>query len=546
MPPWGTLAELSPPRPCRHSYASEILAAGRCSQWRQSLDMLGLCRVRGCEVCAGDAFALARCNAAITSCGRAGHWAGALGLLSTLRLANLRPDHVTWGALVGSAAEAGSEKIAGPGDSKWRLALGLVQHVRAMGQGPDSWAGSAGISACGRFSRWTAALGVLQTLVRTAGTELDIFAVCAASSACTQGRCWVQGLHVLAEARDAGVRLSTVAFNACASAYEAGHQWGQALDLLQEMDRSRIESNLITLSSCIAAMDGVDSHRWEWAIELLNGHLNRASEASARSAKLLIPLSAAISACVKGSQVDLALSLLRQCVGLRVRSDIVAFNTVLSGFERRRLWQQATLVIEEIAQRNLAADVFTFGAAVSAFATSSRWQEVLMLLKVMRLARVESNAVIRNAALTAFAGPSCRGPDDSSHLATHGRGLWAQTLSLLSDARAEGLVPDGTARNAAAEAAAAAQAWQAALGLVCSGGKGGGPWAPFSGGPDALTFAAAIAACTAAAFPPELWPEMKPTAEEMFLPSRLRPLPELLVLLQGAGLDMANQLASDI
>ncbi|CAE8621625.1 unnamed protein product [Polarella glacialis] len=137
--------------------------------------------------------------------------------------------------------------------------------------------------------------------------------------------------------------------------------------------------------------------------------------------------SAAISACEKGGQWQLALSLLSSMLDMRVISNEISYNSAISACEKGEQWQRALDLLSSMPDTRVIPNEISYSAAISACEKGGQWQLALGLLRSMPDMRVIPNEISYNAAITACSKS----------------GQWHQALKLLN------MMPEGATLNRA-------------------------------------------------------------------------------------------------
>ena len=78
-----------------------------------------------------------------------------------------------------------------------------------------------------------------------------------------------------------------------------------------------------------------------------------------------IACNAAISACDRGNQWQLAVALLSIMAHASVASSITTYNDAISACEKGKEWQLALAVLEGMAQANVLSDTISYSAVIS-------------------------------------------------------------------------------------------------------------------------------------------------------------------------------------
>ncbi|CAE8621624.1 unnamed protein product [Polarella glacialis] len=182
--------------------------------------------------------------------------------------------------------------------------------------------------------------------------------------------------------------------------------------------------------------------------------------------------SAAISACEKGGQWQLALGLLSSMLDMRVIPNEISYNSAISACEKGGQWQQALDLLSSMPDMRVMPTEISCSAAISACEKGEQWQLALGLLSSMPDLRVIPNEISYNSAISAC----------------EKGGQWQVALGILSSMPAASVMPDKISYTAAISACEKGGQWQLALGLL-SGMTG------MRVIPNEISYSAAISAC---------------------------------------------------
>ncbi|CAE8738724.1 unnamed protein product [Polarella glacialis] len=137
--------------------------------------------------------------------------------------------------------------------------------------------------------------------------------------------------------------------------------------------------------------------------------------------------SAAISACAKGSQWQLALDLLASRMPeMSVAPVAVSYTAAIAACSNGRQWQLALGLMSSMPQESIAPDGVSFTAAMSACEKGGQWQLALGLLGQMPAVRLRPTETNFNAAIDACSKA----------------GEWQQALGLLGKMSEFNLLPN--------------------------------------------------------------------------------------------------------
>ena len=122
--------------------------------------------------------------------------------------------------------------------------------------------------------------------------------------------------------------------------------------------------------------------------------------------------SAAITACEKERQWELALELFDEMQHRGVSPDVVTYSSVISACEKCGQWQHALDLFDELERKGAegmpssarwsnAADVILYSATISACEKGGQWKRAVELLRQMEDVGLVPNVVTYSAAISA-------------------------------------------------------------------------------------------------------------------------------------------------
>ena len=184
---------------------------------------------------------------------------------------------------------------------------------------------------------------------------------------------------------EAQVPRSVISFSAIISACEKGSQWQQALAL------SLPQTWLHFFFFAFWGFPLFSTHRAKQIICLLGSWFQPRFDAmpEATVQPNVVSFGAAISACEKGGQWQLALSLFRAIPEATMQEKAVCCSAAISACEKGKQWQQAVALFYAMPAEELA-DEISFSAVISACERAGQWQQVVALFQAMSEAKLES------------------------------------------------------------------------------------------------------------------------------------------------------------
>ncbi|CAE6971761.1 MRL1 [Symbiodinium natans] len=416
------------------TYNSVISAVARADHWRLGLQLFELLTRTGLEV-TEVSF-----TAGVAACAKGEHWVGALGILAMSRDASLETGAMTAGRnaaanaciqagqweeglsialagtslgfddgswalavlackagcrweqalfLLGAMEQAGvlpsvaacSAAIASC-DREWQQALQVLATMQVRGPAPNFVVFSAAIGVCSNASVWVAALALLEDL---RCRKLQAGAIPSVISSCERSGQWQRALHILAAYRDMGFHEDLASLNAALSSCAEGQRWQVAVELFRGMQAQTMQPDIISVSALTTSFG---TSRWECALAL--GRLTRD-----RLESNVVSAGAAIAACQRGSQWEIALGSLQRMPQTALRPNAGACNAGLGAAERgaRVSWDQALGLQQQLRRFGTRLDVVSFNAAASVCSLERRWDVALAMLRAAPEASLEAGLV---------------------------------------------------------------------------------------------------------------------------------------------------------
>ena len=193
--------------------------------------------------------------------------------------------------------------------------------------------------------------------------------------------------------------------------------------------------------------------------------------------------SAAITACEKERQWELALELFDEMQHRGVSPDVVTYSSVISACEKCGQWQHALDLFDELERKGAegmpssarwsnAADVILYSATISACEKGGQWKRAVELLRQMEDVGLVPNVVTYSAAISA-----CGNGHE-----------WGQAMALFDEMKKRGVGPNVITYSAAISACERIGEWQRALALFHEMKEQGLS-------PNVITYSTTISAC---------------------------------------------------
>eukprot|EP00439_Symbiodinium_sp_Y106_P039169 s1418_g4.t2 len=262
-----------------------------------------------------------------------------------------------------------------------------------------------------------------------------------------------------------------VTYNALLHALDKGSQAAGSLELFASLPSLQLQPDMVTL--CTAATSSSRGLQWSSALQILAQGGLQANTFTGN---------AAMSSLERGSNWQMAASILFQAVESGPQPDRISFNTVITALGRSSEWQAALRLLEDFKSQELEP-----GAGTGDDADASQWHLALYLLRrgqsfIVDFPKLEACSSLLSAcgragrwqaALQAFTGMYYWGPRPDvaacgALLDSFARaGLWEQALHLLNRMGLSRSLPlpepDMAAYTAVMSACAVAFKWEHAV-----------------------------------------------------------------------------------
>ncbi|CAE7434720.1 unnamed protein product [Symbiodinium microadriaticum] len=155
------------------------------------------------------------------------------------------------------------------------------------------------------------------------------------------------------------------------------------------------ESNHVTyLQSCDPEGDSYAIWTWGGPVYLTKENLIGSTTSPGQA------FSAAISACSRGGQGQLAPEVFRAMREEQLVGDVITYNAAISAREQQSQWLEALDMLAGLSDWQLQATVVTYGAVLSACEKAGEWQAALQVLTSL-LSHHPGNIITLNAAISA-------------------------------------------------------------------------------------------------------------------------------------------------
>lgn len=86
---------------------------------------------------------------------------------------------------------------------------------------------------------------------------------------------------------------------------------------------------------------------------------------------------------------------------VKTSASVVTFNVAISACARGAIWQEALLLLEDLASQRLQGTVISYSAVINSCEKAGEWRCALACLDAMKHKRLEPNVIAFNAALSA-------------------------------------------------------------------------------------------------------------------------------------------------
>ncbi|CAJ1353554.1 unnamed protein product, partial [Effrenium voratum] len=208
------------------------------------------------------------------------------------------------------------------------------------------------------------------------------------------GQQWVAALDLLTALQDEHLSSNEVPWNSAISACSISGNWPLSLELLGAMQRKAVTPDVYSYTAVISGYGHGElwDAQWQQAMHLF-------AELCARHQPNIVSYGAAVSACEKGAQWQIALALLQELAAGSLRPNLLVCNAAISACDKGNRWRHAVQLLALMQSTGIQADMITYCAALSA--CGSQWLQALRLFEDLRRSRGDANAVSFSEALDA-------------------------------------------------------------------------------------------------------------------------------------------------
>eukprot|EP00913_Durusdinium_trenchii_P025930 g24331.t1 len=336
-------------------------------------------------------------NAAISACRSGRNGKKALGLLNHMSQANILSNVITYNATISSCEKHG----------QWQDALKLLFTMSKLQVRPDLISYDAAISACEKGGQWQLPLTLFQVLLKASHHQPKAITYNAIISSCEKGNQWHQALQVF-EAMQWIVEPDLISYSASVSACEKGNQWQQARKCLEVSRQSNVQPDVVLYNSTISACDSSCGQWHEGLIffEALLRETLRASDISynaAISSYKTGELALGMASCSRSKLWKEALKLFQMMPKAQIQLNVILCSAAISACEKGGNWELAlNLFSTAMPEAKVQPNTFSYNAAISACEKVGRWEDALTLFAAMPSAVVEPDVLTCSALISAL------------------------------------------------------------------------------------------------------------------------------------------------
>ena len=317
----------------------------------------------------------------LNALGKASQWELAVHILTQLEPLQIRPNEITFGAVMGACSRA----------AQWQSCLQLMEDLIGKELRPNIIIHNTALAACEKGSQWTVALQLFSSLPRATA---DLVTYNSLITAMGRALRWSCALRLQQTLQEALLEPDRITFNAAMSACSRAGRWETALDLLADMLQTGPVPSLADFNVVISALG--DAGQWEHAQQLLSVAVTAALDAD------VVTYTSLISALSIGKRWESALSLLVATVEKSLQPQLRSYNVALSALRRAHAWHNCLRLAAGASAAGLHPDIITQNELLRASARAGQWQLVHSLLRGLgtlscRPSRITFNAALQSA-----------------------------------------------------------------------------------------------------------------------------------------------------
>ncbi|CAE7564753.1 EMB2745 [Symbiodinium sp. CCMP2456] len=347
---------------------------------------------------------------------------------------------------------------------QWKQAADMFLSTTRHTADPNTVTYNTMLSALDVAGKWSLAVAVAST----AATALDIVSFNTVLSALSRRALWAAATRWLCSMRIQRAPEDSISFNSTLTAFGRRGLWAKALSLFAELRRTSLQADAATEGGLLAMLHAMEQKgQWQRAAV----RLNAAAEDGA--CYRLRAVSAATSACEKGTAWEFAAAVVGETSSKGLRPDEVCISAMVSALENCSRWQAALAAVSLMPAGGLSTDVVSCSSAISACENACRWTVAAVLLR--RLANlsllpslITFNSITLTCArvalwqtalhllrlLTPYSAD--RTSFNAALVSLAPKGKWQQAARLVTDMMSQGELPDDLSCDSAFTACARA------------------------------------------------------------------------------------------
>ncbi|KAK8711474.1 hypothetical protein V6N13_146756 [Hibiscus sabdariffa] len=236
-------------------------------------------------------------SALISAFGRSGHWDEAIKVFNSMKNYKLKPNLVTYNAVIDACAKGGAE---------FKRVVEIFDEMLRSGVHPDRITFNSLLAVCG--------VGLDRVLYNTL---LSIYA--------KLGR-FEEALDICREMEGSGMRKDVVTYNALLGGYGKQGKYDEVRGLFDQMKAQKVSPNLLTYSTVIDVYSkgGLYKEAMDVFVEFKRAGLKAD----------VVLYSALIDALCKNGLVETAVCLLDEMTKEGIRPNVVTYNSIIDAFGR--------------------------------------------------------------------------------------------------------------------------------------------------------------------------------------------------------------------
>ncbi|KAK9040790.1 hypothetical protein V6N11_015930 [Hibiscus sabdariffa] len=323
-------------------------------------------------------------SALISAFGRSGHWDEAIKVFNSMKNYKLKPNLVTYNAVIDACAKGGAE---------FKRVVEIFDEMLRSGVHPDRITFNSLLAVCGKGGLWETARNLFSEMVNR-GIDQDIFTYNTLLDAVCKGGQMDLAVEIMAEMPTKKIWPNVVTYSTMVDGYAKAGRFDEALNLFNEMKFVGVGLDRVLYNTLLSIYAKLG--RFEEALDIC-----REMEGSGMR-KDVVTYNALLGGYGKQGKYDEVRGLFDQMKAQKVSPNLLTYSTVIDVYSKGGLYKEAMDVFVEFKRAGLKADVVLYSALIDALCKNGLVETAVCLLDEMTKEGIRPNVVTYNSIIDAF------------------------------------------------------------------------------------------------------------------------------------------------